>query len=60
MLMLRWIILMLLVGSAVCFALFAGTREARYKTLGLVILKWTLLAAAGFFAVLIAQNILTS
>ncbi len=60
MLMLRWVVLLLLVASAICFALFAGTREARYKTLGLVILKWTLLAAAGFFAVLIAQNILSS
>ena len=60
MLMLRWVVLLLLVASAVCFALFAGTSEVRYKMLGLTLLKWTLLATAGFFAVLIAQNILTS
>ncbi len=59
MLMLRWVVLLLLVASAICFALFAGTREVRYKRLGLVILKWTLLGAFVFFAVLIAQNILT-
>lgn len=60
MLMLRWVVLLLLVASAICFALFVGTREVRYKRLGLVILKWTLLGTLVFFAVLATQNILTS
>lgn len=58
MLLLRWVILLLLVASAVCFAMYAGTTQVRYRRLGLMILKWTLVAALGFFAVLIVQNIL--
>lgn len=58
MLLLRWVILLLLVGSAVCFAMYAGTAQVRYRRLGLMILKWTLASALGFFAVLIVQNIL--
>ncbi|QKO22907.1 hypothetical protein [Rhodoferax sp. BAB1] len=57
MLLLRWLILLLLIGAAVCFAFYAGTGQARYKRWGLVTLKWTLIAAFGFFAVLILQRI---
>ena len=52
MLALRWAILLLLLASGVCFALYAATGNPRFKRLGLVILKWTLLAALGFFLVL--------
>ncbi len=57
MLLFRWLILLLLIGAAVCFAFYAGTGQARYRRWGLVTLKWTLIAAFGFFAVLILQRI---
>jgi hypothetical protein len=57
MLLFRWLIFLLLIGAAVCFAFYAGTGQARYRRWGLVTLKWTLIAAFGFFAVLILQRI---
>ena len=57
MLFFRWAILLLLLASGVCFALYAGTGQARYRQWGLVVLKWTLLAAFGFFAVLIFERV---
>lgn len=57
MLLFRWLIFLLLIGAAVCFAFYAGTGQARYRRWGLLTLKWTLIAAFGFFAVLILQRI---
>lgn len=53
----RWIIFMLLLGAAVSFAFYAGTGQERYRRYGLLTLKWTVLAALGFFAVLILERI---
>ncbi|MBA2964544.1 MULTISPECIES: hypothetical protein [Ramlibacter] len=57
MLLFRWAIVLLLLGAGVCFAFYAGTGQPRYRHWGWVILKWTLLAAAGFFLVLVAERI---
>lgn len=57
MLLFRWAILFLLLGAGVCFAFYVGTRDRRYLRWGWVVLKWTLLSAAGFFAVLIAERV---
>ena len=57
MLLFRWLILMLLLGAVVSFIFFAATGQPRYKHFGLVVLKWTLIAAFGFFAVLILERI---
>ncbi len=57
MLLLRWLILLLLIGAAVCFAFYVRTGQVRYRRWGLIVLKWTLIAAFGFFAVLILQRI---
>lgn len=57
MLLFRWLILLLLIGAAVSFAFYVGTGQARYKRWGLLTLKWTLIAAGGFFAVLILERI---
>lgn len=57
MLIFRWAFMLLLVAAGVCFAFYAGTGQARYKHWGLVILKWTLLAAFGFFAILILERL---
>ena len=57
MLLVRWLVLLLLLAAAVNFAFYAGTGNPRYKRLGVVILKWTLIAALGFFAVLVADRL---
>jgi hypothetical protein len=57
MLLFRWLILLLLLGAGVSFAFYAGTGQAQYRRYGLVILKWTLIAAFGFFAVLILERV---
>jgi hypothetical protein len=57
MLLFRWLILLLLIGAAVSFAFYVGTGQSRYKRWGLLTLKWTLIAAGGFFAVLILERI---
>jgi hypothetical protein len=54
----RAALVLLLVASGIAFALFAVTGQQRYKRFGLVVLKWTLVAAFGFFAVLILERVL--
>jgi hypothetical protein len=57
MLLFRWVILLCLLAAAVSFAFYAGTGQPRYKRWGWVVLKWTLLAAFGFFTVLILERV---
>jgi len=57
MLLFRWLLLILLLVAGVCFAYYAATGQARYKRLGWIILKWTVLAALGFFAVLLVERL---
>jgi hypothetical protein len=57
MLLFRWAILLLLLAAAVCFAFYAGTGQDRFKRYGLVTLKWTLIAAFAFFAVLALERL---
>jgi len=56
MLRFRWAILLLLLVAGVSFAFYAGTGQVKYRHFGWIVLKWTLLAALGFFAVLIAER----
>ncbi len=58
MALVRGLVLLMLVAAGLCFALYAGTGQPRYKWLGLVIFKWTLVAAFGFFAVLIFERVI--
>jgi hypothetical protein len=37
---------------------YIATGQERFKRLGVIILKWTVFAALGFFAVLIATRLL--
>ena len=53
----RIVFALLLLASIVCFALYVGTGQLHWRRLGLLILKWTVLAALSFFAVLIAQRL---
>ena len=48
---------LLLVASLLCFAMYIGTSQIVWRRRGIVILKWTLIAAFGFFAVLILQRV---
>ena len=57
MLVFRWLMLLLLLAAAVCFAFYAGTGQPKFKRYGLVITKWTLIAAFVFFAVLILERL---
>lgn len=57
MLLFRWLILLFLLAAVVSFMFYAGTGQLRFKRLGLMILKWTLIAAFGFFAVLILERL---
>jgi hypothetical protein len=53
----RLLVLLLLLAAGVSFALFALTGQPRYKRFGLVVLKWTLIAALVFFAALFLERV---
>ena len=57
MLIFRWVVLLLLVAGLVCLAMFVGTGQTRYRVFGVRIVKWTVIAALGFFAVLILERL---
>jgi hypothetical protein len=57
MLIFRWAMMLLLLAAAASFVFYAGTGQARYKRFGLLLLKWTLIAAFAFFAVLILERL---
>lgn len=48
---------LLLVAGLMCFAMYIGTSQVVWRQRGLIILKWTILAALGFFAVLILERL---
>lgn len=53
----RILVGLLLLAGILCFAMYAGTRRVVWRQRGLLIIKWTVLAALGFFAVLIVQRV---
>ena len=57
MLLFRWLLMLLLLVAAVCFAFYAGTGQRRYLRIGWLTLKWSLIAAFVFFAVLILERL---
>ncbi|MGB4058794.1 MAG: hypothetical protein WBK26_01155 [Burkholderiaceae bacterium] len=58
MLIFRWTMLLLLLGVVASFVFYVATGQVRYRTLGLKIMKWAVLAAIGFFGVLILERLL--
>ena len=58
MLLLRFALILLLIGSGVCFAAYAFTRDARYLRWGWNVLKVALFAALGFFGILMLERLL--
>ncbi len=59
MLIFRWIFLLLLGAGAVSLALYVGTGQKRFRAIGLLIVTWSVVAALGFFAVLILERLAT-
>jgi hypothetical protein len=56
MLIFRWLVLLLLVAGLLCFAMYVGTGQPKWRLLGIRIVKWTVIAALGFFAVLLLER----
>lgn len=59
MLIARLIIGLLLAAGVVCFALYIATGQVRYRRIGIVLVKWTVIAGLAFFAVLILERLVT-
>jgi hypothetical protein len=57
MLLVRWLVLFLLLVSALLFAAFIATGETRYRIWGWKLLRVTLGAALVFFTVLIMERL---
>jgi hypothetical protein len=57
MLIFRLVFGLLLVTGLLSFAMYIGTRQVVWRRRGIVIVKWTLIAALGFFAVLILERL---
>jgi len=48
---------LLLLAGILCLAMYAGTGQVVWRQRGLLIVKWTLIVALGFFAVLILERL---
>lgn len=57
MLLFRWVMLLSLLSCAGLFVFYAFTGHQKYKKIGLIALKITLLVAFVFFTILILQRI---
>ena len=57
MVLFRLVFGLLLVSGLLCFAMYIGTGQLAWRRRGLVIVKWTLVAALGFFAVLALERL---
>lgn len=57
MLLLRLVFGLLMVAGVVCFAMYVATGAPRWRQWGFLVIKWTFIAALGFFAVLILERL---
>lgn len=57
MLVFRLVFGLLLVGGLMCFAAYVATGQVVWRKRGIVVVKWTVIAALGFFAVLIMERV---
>jgi hypothetical protein len=57
MVFVRAVLLLLLVAAGISFALYVATGQVKYKRFGVVVLKWSLIAALGFFGVLFLERV---
>ena len=57
MVVFRAMILLALLASVLSFVLYALTSQIKHRQRGLAILKWTLISAFVFFAILIVDRV---
>jgi hypothetical protein len=57
MLIARLVIGLLLFSAVLCFAVSIATGQLRWRRMGIVIMKWTLIAGLAFFGVLILDRL---
>jgi hypothetical protein len=57
MVIFRLVFGLLLLAGLLCFAMYVATGQAVWRQRGLVIVKWTVLAGLGFFAVIIMERL---
>jgi vacuolar-type H+-ATPase subunit I/STV1 len=57
MLVFRFVFGLLLISGMLCFAAYAFTGQKVWRQRGLVIVKWTLIAAVGFAAVILLERL---
>jgi hypothetical protein len=57
MVIFRLVFGLLLLAGILCFAMYIGTGKAVWRQRGLIIVKWTVLAGLGFFAVIILERL---
>lgn len=57
MLVFRLVFGLLLVSGLLCFAAYVATGNVVWRRRGIVIVKWTVIAGLGFFAVLILERL---
>jgi len=58
MLIFRLVVGLLLVSGLLCFALYIGTRQPIWRRRGILIVRWTVMAALAGFGVLIFERFL--
>jgi hypothetical protein len=57
MLVFRFVFGLLLLAGLLCFAAFVATGNPLWRQRGTVIVKWTLIAAVGFAAVILLERL---
>ena len=57
MLVFRLVFGLLLLAAVLCFAMGIGTGQPVWRRRGILVLKWALIAALGFFGVLILERL---
>ena len=57
MLIFRLVFGLLLLAGILCFAMYVATGHPTWKRNGIIIVKWTVLAALGFFAVMVLERL---
>ena len=58
MLLFRFAIFFLLLAAGVSFAFYIGTSQERFRTWGIRLLKWAVMAGLAFFGVLVLERLL--
>ena len=57
MLVFRLVFGLLLISGLLCFAVYAFSGQPAWRKRGLLIVKWALIAAAGFIAVILLERL---